>query len=289
MNIGTQRMDTSVESIVKSLKNKAPTQSLLSNVYNKRIIHTNGAYYYRNSKNEYKILTGLVPSLKRCFWPNVNINNIMKNPKKVITKKKTTTKKKNKRKGGHFYGSIKGTKVHEQIEDFVLLDKKNFLKKHIGLHPWSKRILNHIVDKMKWIPLKSEYNIYDESLMIGTSIDMICVDLSNGKLILLEFKTGYKTYFENNDGFMEHSLYLMKNSPLNWATIQLVFSIIMLLKQVQHLRLSDIEAYVIRIDDDTVDSYAIDQTFIKRMTHPIYSDMIHSRRITTTPKRLQKG
>jgi hypothetical protein len=198
----------------------------------------------------------------------------MKSPKKNGKPKKTKAKTKPKpKKRGYFYGTIKGTKVHEQLEDFVLLDKKNFLKKHNGLHPWSKRILSHITEVMKWIPLKSEYNIYNETLMIGTSIDMICVDPKNGKLILLEFKTGYRNYFENNDGFMSHSLYLMKNSPLNWATIQLVFSIIMLCKQ-SGMRLRDIEAYVLRIDDDTLDSYAIDKTFIDEMTEPIFNDML---------------
>lgn len=272
-------MDTSTDRIIKSLSNKNPSRLLLSNPFLKRIIHTNGAYYYLNHRGQYKVLSGLVPSLKKCFWPNVNKSTLLRVPsssKKQNEKKKTRSK-------GFFYGSIKGTKVHRQIEDFVVLDKKNFLKKHPCLHPWSKRILTHITEEMKWIPLKPEYHVYDEDLGIGTSIDMVCVDKSSGKLILLEFKTGYRNYFENNDGYMEHSLCLMKNSPLNWATIQLVFSIIMLMKQQQkrdvesRLRLSDIEAYVIRVDDDTLDTYTIDHTFIKRMTKPIYTDVAHSR------------
>ncbi len=279
-------MDTSTKRVLKSIRNNTPSKLLLSNPLNKKIIHTNGAYYYIDRHNKYQILAGLLPSLKKCFWPTANIKTIMKTPKKTKTKTKTQPKPKKGgffKSRGRFYGSIKGTSVHEELEDFILLDKKNFLKKHQGLHPWSKRILKHITEVMNWTPLKSEFHVYDEALRIGTSIDMICVDNDTGKLILLEFKTGYKTYFENNDGYMDNSLCLMKNSPLNWATIQLVFSTIILMKQQEtrhasgRISLKDVEAYVIRIDDDTLDSYSIDNVFIKSMTKSLYQDMFNIR------------
>jgi hypothetical protein len=288
-------MDICLKSVVRSLKvNKKPSISLLTNPLKTRIIHSGGSYYYVDpiTKN-HQILSGLLPSLKSCFWPNVDMNIIMKKPKKTFVfkrdqKKKKKEKNKNKGKGRH-YGLIKGSEIHQQLEDFVFMNKKSFIKKHEGIHPWAKEILKFI-EKMNWIPLQSEYHVYDLKLLIGTSIDMICVDSKTGKLILLEFKTGYKSYFENNDGNMEDALNFMENSPLNWATIQLIFSIVMLMKQQKErpekdkLCLKDIEPYIIRIDDDCLDVYTVDNTFIEIMTKPLYKSLYNSRAIVKRNK-----
>lgn len=306
-------MDIVPKQVIKRLAvaKRKPAIALVTNPLNERVHHTNGAYFYVDPKSDkHIILTGLLPSLKQCFWPNADIRKTLtttpkkttymknkKNEKKTYNNGRETTSVKkdsaamNKGKG-MFFGSIRGTQIHEQLADLVFLDRKNFLKKHQGLYPWSKRIIDFITGEMKWIPFVSEHHVYDEFLRIGTSIDMICIDPQSGRLVLLEFKTGYrssgKTYFENYDGFMENSLHEMKNSPLNFATIQLVFSIIILMKQQQYrqnvsdrLSLGDIMAYVIKIDDETLDCYSIDNTFIREMTPLMYEDMKNSRNIVS--------
>ena len=125
-------------------------------------------------------------------------------------------------------------------------------------------------------PLKGEFMIYDELLNISTSIDMICTN-KEGKLIFLEFKTGYKNYFENNDGIMDKSLCFMNNSPLNWATIQLVSSIMILIKN-YNININDTLSYIIRIDNENpIDCYPIQNEFIKKISPYIYNDLLNER------------
>jgi hypothetical protein len=284
-------MDVNANRVMKSLasKHREPSRKILSNKLNKNVIHSNGAYYYKDSKGKYTILSGLLPSLKSCFWPNVNINKITKTPN--VKWKKTKNEKKGEQqqpprqlKGkGRFFGSLRGSKIHKQLEDFVFLDRAHYMKKHKGLHGWTKAILLYIESK-GWSPILTEYNVYDAILRIGTSIDMICVNRMNGNLVILEFKTGYKDYFENYDGYMENSLFEYENSPLNWATMQLTFSIIMLLKQQEKvtnvrdkLTINDIEAYIIRIDDVLLEKYDVDNVFINGMTSRVYNDMAQHR------------
>ena len=246
--------------------------SLVTNARNKRVLFANGAFYYIDDTGRYHILQGLLPVLKRNYWPHTNFTSIMKQPRDVrVGGKKNKKRKKDddfvvkKPSKGWFFGSIQGKQVHNELDDFILLDDKNFKKKHTQLHPWTKRLLVDIICRMKWLPIKCEFAVCDESIRVGTAIDMICVDPSNGNLIFIEFKTGYASYFENNDGQMKRCLSFMKNSPLNWANVQLVSSVMMLLKYYPHIPLSHTSSYVIRIDDSDIHYYHIDNSFIKKM------------------------
>lgn len=310
-------MDIVPIDVLKSLKKENKHKNallLLSNKSNKRIIFSSNAFYYIDDKNTYHVLSGLLPVLKRNFWPNTNIKNILRGPNKQqqdgiyknnknkkkkkknhIEKKKIqhalSLAKKNKNKNktidedkggdginmegkGRFFGSIRGTIVHNQLEDFILLDDKNFTKKYGCLHPWTKRILIYIRCTMKWIPIQCEFKIYNKELNIGTAIDMICVNPLNGNLVFLEFKTGYKDYFENSDGYMEKCLGFMPNSPLNWANIQLTFGVIMLLRQNPGININNTSSYVLRIDNDDLMIYHLDNKFIYTMRTSLLNNTI---------------
>lgn len=178
-----------------------------------------------------------------------------------------------KGKGGRFSGLVRGTKVHRELKDFVVLDKKNFKKIYGKLHPYCERILSTIITDMTWLPFLPEFDIYDEGLGIGTSIDMVCLD-EKGYLILLEFKTGYKDYFENDDGqMMKHSLGSMRNTMQNQATCQLVASALILEKR-YGVPFHRMKLYVIRVDDDSLDIIPIQKNFTKIVGPHIYNDLL---------------
>jgi hypothetical protein len=107
--------------------------------------------------------------------------------------------------------------------------------------------------------------VFDEGLRIATAIDIVCVEPSTGRLVFIELKTGYKDYFVNHVGYMKHELHFMRNSPLNWANIQLTFGVMLLLRHHSNLSLQHCLAYVIRIDDDSLDCYELDNQFISHM------------------------
>lgn len=258
-------MDIDTIRVVHALKKQGRHKQslrLLTSKQSKSIIFSNNAFYHVDEKGTYHILSGLLPTLKRNFWPNTNMAQIMKRPKKSKGVTKGTKKTGG---GGRFFGSIQGSRVHHELEDFIILDDKNFKKKHGALHPWTKRILAYVVCQMKWLPLQCEYKVGDVAKRIGTAIDMICVNPANGHLVFLEFKTGYKLYFENSDGRMSKCLSFMPNSPLNWANIQLTTAVIMLLCQNPTIKIDETSSFVIRIDDENLDSYHIDNTFIGAM------------------------
>ena len=265
-------MDIDTIRVVHALKKQGRHKQslrLLTSKQSKSIIFSNNAFYHVDEKGIYHILSGLLPTLKRNFWPDTNMTRIMKRPKKDKKETKNGMKKAKKGTktggGGRFFGSIQGSRVHHELEDFILLDDKNFRKKHGSLHPWTKRILAYVVCQMKWLPLQCEYKVGDVTKRVGTAIDMICVNPVNGHLVFLEFKTGYKLYFENSDGRMSKCLSFMPNSPLNWANIQLTTAVIMLLRQNPTIKIEETSSFVIRIDDENLDSYHIDNTFISAM------------------------
>src|SRR6185436_5938525 len=155
-------MNLNIDNIIKYNKNSTDLEKLLSHVRNKLVFFNNKSYYYIDKKGLIKPLKGLLPSLKNCFWNDFNYYDI----------RGKIPKNKDSKYGKHF-GSIRGTIVHKQLNDFLLFDEENFLKLHYNLHPWAKNIFNLIL-KNNWLPIKSEFNIFDSSLNIGTSVDMIC-------------------------------------------------------------------------------------------------------------------
>lgn len=274
-------MDVDTRSVIRTLKehgNHRVVRSLLTNKANKNIVFANGAFHFIDANGRYNLFKGLLPVLKANFWSTTNMNNIMRKPK--INK---STKKRNiaplavapSSKGkGRFFGSVQGSRVHGELEDFILLDDKNFLKKHGVLHPWTKRILIHIICQMGCYPVECEFPVYDEALGIATKMDMIGVNPANGNLVFFEFKTGYNGYFENSDGFMSKSLSTMPNSPLNWANIQLTASVVMLLRLHTNIQLQNTSSYVIRVDDNNLDTYKIDNKFIHMMNPRLLNDIV---------------
>jgi len=260
-------MDTDPEKVIDLVINKTTAISLLTHERNKKIINTSGAYYHLDKEGKYRILSGLLPRLRSVYWPGSSIYQQMKSVKTAPRAKQAKHASK-----GRFAGVIRGSQIHKELRDFVVLDGKNFKKNHKRLHPFSSRILRVIVETMKWMPFLPEHDIYDEDWGVGTSIDMICLD-KDGRLILLEFKTGYKDYFENPDGYMQHTLARMSNTIQNQATMQLT-SAALILEKKYHVPVEQMRLYVIRIDDETLDIVPVDRSFVQKLGPSIYQDLL---------------
>jgi len=204
------------------------------------------------------------------------MNIILKKRKRLSLSKEPLKKRKisddiTTKGRGKIFGSIRGSKIHSELNDFIFLDKNFFIKKYNSIHPWTIRIIN-IIKERKWKPILTEFNIYDQHLHVATAIDMICVD-SNGTIILLEFKTGYSGYFTEHDNtYMMGPLNkVMENSPLNWAKLQLIFSQIILIK---NYNISNpIQSFIIRIDSEGTDIYNIPFEFIIKYSKDLFNHM----------------
>lgn len=106
-------------------------------------------------------------------------------------------------KAGVYHGSV----VHKQVEEFVKTcvqgvlcegDLSSKVKKFIfDIHGSSffdfctLRIMERLCE-MNFVPIETEYTIYDPTLCIASSIDLICIDESGG-IVVVEMKTGYES------------------------------------------------------------------------------------------------
>jgi hypothetical protein len=302
-------MDVDVHALVTKLRAYGRHQSvvsLLTNQNNQRVVFAGKAFHDIDERGAYQILQGLLPVLKRTFWPVTDMQKILRKPstkgvqkkqKKSLTatrdaKKGNATGKKKKFNAGkgRFFGSIQGTQVHQELEDYIQLDEKNFKKKHGDkLHPWTQRILREVLER-GWYPLQCEFKVGERQVLrIGTAIDMVCVDTATGDLVFIEFKTGYSGCFETSDGSqMKGCLNFMQNSPLNWASVQITAGVLLLLRRNPQLRLADTASYVIRIDEDDLWVYPIDNAFIRRIEQPLMQALQQSQQTEVTNKQKRK-
>lgn len=282
-------MDVYDDDVIQSLENNAVVKKLIKHERNKLIINTKGAYYYKKHDGKYQILTGLLPRLRKTFFPDINIYNLLKKPKNYapkITKRRLMAMKKQQHqpktkppktmgsKGWH-YGKIRGTVVHQEVEDFIFLDRKNFCKKHPSIHVYTHRLLTFILEKMQWRLVRSEFDIFDERLGIGTSVDIVAVT-NEGKLVLIEVKCGFSEYFDRYDGYMHGALKSLTDSPHHQANIQLITEALLIVKNHQ-IRLDDLLLYVIRVDDQGIYEHKINNAYVQKKGAAIYNDLLEAR------------
>ncbi len=274
-------MDVVAEKILKQIRNPAPGAKLLHE-RNKRVCQRGNAFYYSDLDETYHILSGLLPVLKLIYWPDFEMKEIIKKPKTYQSRKGTRRKKdqqfpiliqktQKEKKRGRYYGLIRGTEVHQELRDFIEMDERSFRKKYPVIHEYTRRILLFI-SAMKWIPFIAEFNVFDEQLRIGTSIDMVCLCRATGKVIFLEFKTGYKDYFNNFTSYMHHSMNKLTNSPYHQAHLQLICSVLLVMKH-HRIRDDEFEMYVVRIDETGLNPHKISNQFLSINATAIYKDL----------------
>lgn len=267
--------------VMSMIKNKTWANHLYTHEKNKRIVNTSGAYYYLDVTNKYRILSGLRPRLERIYWPNSSYYQMMKQqreqkgppPRSKKIKGQHSKPRKVEENKGRFGGLIRGVHVHTQLKDFVVLDQKNFKKKHEELHPYCTKIMQAIIGRLNLKVFISELDVYDENIGIATSIDMIGLD-QDGKLGILEFKTGYKTSFDCHDGNMQFSLSNMRNTLQNQSIVQVLTGAI-ILHRAFGIPLDQMKLHVLRVDDETLDIIPVPDEFLEKMATPIYNDLLN--------------
>lgn len=112
--------------------------------------------------------------------------------------------------------------------------------------PCAFRMFMYLVRK-NIVPLLCEMAIFDEPIRIATAIDCIAYDSRRDRLVAIEIKTGHETqrnYGTNNGKTkLTGALSQVPDSPLNRAAIQLMVSLLMILRR-YHVQVDD--AFVLR-------------------------------------------
>jgi hypothetical protein len=259
-------MDIEPAKVLETVRKPQVGLALLNHRRNKLVVNTSGAYYYLNAQGKYCVLSGLLPRLRSVFWQHSNYFRQLK----AATRVNDGGVKKSKGKHG---GKITGSRVHKQMRDVTVLDAKNFAKQYRSdLHPYCRALLCCLVEQCHWSPFLAEHDIYDEELGIGTSVDGIFVN-SEGQLQLLEYKTGYRDYFETPDGEMKGALQGLPNTVLNQATLQIMTAALILEKRYD-IPLSAMNLWVIRIDEREVEMVPVPEWFVKKRGQAVYGDLL---------------
>ncbi len=260
-------MNVNQEHVLTFIRRPKWARHLLQHERRNHIVNTSGAYYYMcRQTGKYRVLSGLCPRIRRAFWAHSAYYDMMKQARRQFKRKK-------QHNNGRFGGLIRGSRVHKELNDFVLLGRDAFKKLHRGnLHHCTLQLLKAIVAKLELQPFLPEYDIYCEHIGVGTSVDMVCVD-NDGRIVLLEFKTGYADSFLAQDGHMARSLCLMPCTPQNQATVQLVVAALILHKRYD-VPLEEMRLYVMRCDDAVVEIIPVPLPFVHKLGPTIYDDLL---------------
>lgn len=234
-------MDASLEKALLFVEsNKEEVERLLEHERNYRVIFQGtGFRYERKSDGRYIRLRGLLIVLKEAFFSEVNYWE----QKKLFVKKTGRAQKRTTHSRGPDLGRIRGSRIHRELEEFVKLDMKNFTKLNKCVHPWTKSVLKFVKNN-NWLPVASEFKLFDPLLRIGTAVDLVCVT-EPGKIVLIEIKTGFEEGFFCGSKSMTGPLCsVMNDSPANQACLQVLLSMLIVMK---YHKVYNVEAWVVRV------------------------------------------
>lgn len=212
-----ENSDPIYESGIKKCNSKLT--ALINNERNSRIRYLSGSFRVKDDEGKEKVYTGLHRFLHRNYYPNTNERYPDKQRKSY---KYFPT---NVKRSCETYGEDHGILVHSQIEMFL---HNNFTLESEPdyIDPCTLRIIR-ILYKRNWLPICSELAIFDETLKVATSIDLLVFDVEEQKLYLIELKTGYECEnygpLQKDEGLENPILKNVKNCPYNRHALQVLY------------------------------------------------------------------
>jgi len=270
-------MENNWKDVLARSEHSDDLEKLLENERNRRVQHSGRYfYYYPPSGGRPAILSGLLPALAAAFWPRASEYG-------AKASKKLTAGPKARGIAKSAGGSIRGSEVHGQIDDFVHLSVDLFKKKHARVHPYLKRLVKNVFYPRNWTPVESEFKLFDEETGIGTAVDVVCVD-ERGVLHALEIKTGYETNWNVAEGAMEGPFSnLLSDSPRDRAAVQVLFELILIAK---HHKVRQVEGWVVHITDANIVQFEIGRE-LRRLALDAYR-YLAAERVLTKIERSEK-
>jgi hypothetical protein len=267
------------QAIFKNPKNKELKQikdilNLLNHENNSRIMHTGSEFRVRNvDDNNTKRQKGLLSVLRKRYWPFFDEGSMIKEGKKRKNNNNNLPGYHKIKRTCLTYGKDHGIIVHREIEECVkkiISSGEIEISNHID--PCTQRIISFLCMKL-WIPVASEFYIWDKKNNIGTSVDLLIYDLKgNGKLSIIELKTGYENEEYDSleeDEYLISELNFLRNCPQNRHLIQLLFNMVILEK---NYNIHNLEGYVVKVCSKRrgIEVFSIDE-LTKQFPHHMFS------------------
>lgn len=208
----------------------------------------------KSLKYEVKMYGGITEKLQKTFYPDTSDNPIEKSKRnrllggrKPLENLSSLSLKGPCSRGGAGHGTL----VHNQIEKITKMingtgNFEYYQKQKEELDVCTESLIDTFIAK-NWLPLRSEFIIFDGQMKVCSAIDILLVDIVRWKLIMVELKTGYEDeeYGPHpHDVKFEKHLQELTNCPLNRHLLQLVSYNIILSKEYDT---NVDEIYIIRV------------------------------------------
>jgi len=113
-------------------------------------------------------------------------------------------------------GAQLGSLVHQQMADLIDMDNAGFARKYGvrdegagggGLHVNTECLMKAIIEQ-GMVPVRPEFLVYNLAAGHATRIDNVAIELATGRLVFIEYKTGY-----GEGKFMEPARHLRWRHP----------------------------------------------------------------------------
>lgn len=254
-------MQVDIRKALAETRDQRAARKLLCSPHNLRVKYAGGCFFSLDARGKWQRCTGLLPRIRDAFFPDFDIKKAIRSARRAGVRKTASHGK------GRHYGSIRGTETHEQLRALVELDRVAFRRRYPVIHEYTRQIM-HFIMRQNWRPLVAEFALADEALRLGTAFDMVCLSAED-KLVFLEFKTGYDGYFKAASGPMHGALAELDNSHYSQAHVQLMTAVMLLAKS-HGLLPSELEMYVVLVNDTMLSPHKINNDFLRRHAAGIY-------------------
>lgn len=161
------------------------------------------------------------------------------------------------------HGKARGIDVHEQLSTYISKGELFWRNEYnYGCSPYVERIIAALYQQ-KLRPIASEFQDYFNNIKIGSSIDIVCEDLNNPGIAIVELKIGGENYFEKSNGALigPRSLTNFNNSPRNQALLQLLAYRAMITTNYPYVPVT--RCYVLQARTDSIVFFGLTAEFIR--------------------------
>lgn len=258
---------------------------LVTHARNDQVRFSGNCFYYIDPETQKQTsLTGIRSVIEDCF-SGCNVSTVMRNWHKQQVKAGLLPRPLKAPTGrsqgsGFNFGKRRGTLIHQQLQDWVTLTKAQFTTKHSAhLHDWMLSMFDLITDHADGLePVWPEFQVYDETLRIGTAIDLLARDRA-GNVVLLEFKTGYSGYFAEKHesrfyrGPFSRTRLGLAFSPLHDAQLQLWLAMI-ILKRCYGISYARMKAYVLNVGHGVCNAHFTSTKYAQDHEAEIYAALV---------------
>lgn len=210
-----------------------------------------GFQTYNPLKGKFIRAKGITPIIRNILCPGY-IYVPDKRKKSTLEKDFITSK---------FGGMVRGSIIHHQLELIIerIMTGANGLENfYFKTHEYTKKVIRAF-KTWKLTPIMSEAPVSLYSINIATAIDIICCD-SDGKLVLIELKTGMESNFSVGNGKMKGPWQAL-NSPKNQALCQMAIGGAIF---EMNTGIKNVRKYVVKVDSSGVYTFEVPKQLEER-------------------------